>query len=116
MESTKEDHVSGPGIHAFCLTRWAVHANADDSILSNYSDLTKLWEKWLGAEKLDPDVMSQIIGVQSQMSSYNLLFGLHLFLEILRLTDNLSRNLQKPTLSAADGQSTASLTVKHWSL
>ena len=55
---------------------------------------------------------SWIIGVQSQMSSYNLLFGLHLCLVILQLTDSLSRTLQKPTLSAADGQSTPSLTVK----
>ena len=55
---------------------------------------------------------SRIIGVQSQMSSYNLFFGLHFCLAILRLTDNLSRTLQKQTLSAADGQSAASLTVQ----
>ena len=111
---TEEDHVSGLGIRAFCPTRWTIRANAIDSILSNYSDLNKLWEECLGAGKLDPDVKSRIIGVQSQMSSYNLLFGLHLCLGILRLrlTDNLSKTLQKPTMSAADGQSTASLTVK----
>ena len=112
MKSTEEDHVSGPGICALCPTRWTVHANAIHSTLSNCSDLSKLWEECLGAGKLDPDVKSRIISVQSQMSSYNLLFSLHLCLGILQLTDNLSRTLQTPALSAADGQSTVSLTVK----
>lgn len=112
LETGETQRDSNPGIRAFCPTRWTVRADAIDSILSNYSDLNKLWEECLGAGKLDPDVKSRIIGVQSQMSSYNLLFGFHLCLAILRLTDNLSRTLQKQTLSAADGQSVASLTVQ----
>lgn len=36
----------------------------------------------------------------------------YLCLAVLRLTDNLSRTLQKQTLSAADGQSAASLTIE----
>eukprot|EP00117_Sycon_ciliatum_P047270 scpid85379/ scgid33774/ len=46
------------------------------------------------------------------MTSFNLLFDRHLCLAILRLTDNLSRTLQKKTLSTADDQEPASLTVK----
>ena len=69
LESTEEDHVSRLSTHAFCPTRWTVRANAIDSILSSYSDLNKLWEACLDAGKLDPDVKSRIISVQSQMSS-----------------------------------------------
>ena len=46
------------------------------------------------------------------MYNYSVLFGLHLCLTILRLADNLSRTLQKQTLSAADGQAAATLTVR----
>ena len=72
LEIGERDHTSSPSIRAFCPTRWTVRADAIDSILSNYSDLNKLWEECLGAGKLDPDVKSRIIGVQSQMSSYSL--------------------------------------------
>eukprot|EP00117_Sycon_ciliatum_P045417 scpid51443/ scgid32647/ Zinc finger MYM-type protein 1 len=100
------------GIRAFCPTRWTVRADAIESILLNYNELNVLWEECLDGGKLDPDVKGRIIGVKSQLARYTLLFGLHLCLAILRLTDNLSRTLQKQTLSAADGQASAALTVK----
>ena len=61
--------------------------------------------------KLDSDVKGRIIGVQTQMSQYKLLFGLHLCKKILLINDNLSKTLQKQTLSAAKGQEIASLTI-----
>ena len=61
--------------------------------------------------RLDPDVKARIIGVQLQMSTFNLLFGLKLCERILKMTDNLSKTLQKGTLSAANAQHIASLTV-----
>ena len=45
------------------------------------------------------------------MSQYKLLFGLHLCKKILLITDNLSKTLQKQTLSAAKGQEIARLTI-----
>ena len=61
--------------------------------------------------RLDPDVKARIIGVQSQMSTLNLLFGLKLCERILKVTDNLSKTLQQSSLSAANAQHIASLTV-----
>ena len=51
----------------------------------------------------------RIIGVQTQMT---MLFGLQLSMKILKITDNLSRTLQKQSMSAAEGQSVDELTVK----
>ena len=61
--------------------------------------------------RLYPDVKGRIIGVKSQVVQYNLFFGLQLCKTILKITDNLSRTLQKQTMSAAAGQSVADLTV-----
>ena len=45
------------------------------------------------------------------MSTFNLFFGFKLCERILKITDNLSRTLQKTSLSVADAQHIASLTV-----
>ena len=45
------------------------------------------------------------------MSTFNLLFGLKLCEKILKVTDNLSKTLQQSSLSAANAQHIASLTV-----
>ena len=46
------------------------------------------------------------------MTTFDLLFGLQLSMKILKITDNLSRTLQKKSMSAAEGQSVAELTIK----
>ena len=46
------------------------------------------------------------------MDTFNLLFGLHLSMKILKITDNLSRTLQTRSMSASEGQSVAELFVK----
>ncbi len=53
---------------------------------------------------LQPDVKGRIIGIQTQMSKFKLLFGLKLCERILLITDNLSKTLQNQSLSAAEGQ------------
>ena len=45
------------------------------------------------------------------MLHYNTLFGLQLSKKILKITDNLSRTLQKQAMSSAEGQAVAKLTV-----
>ena len=100
------------GIRTFCPTRWTVRGDAIESILVNYSTLGILWEECLhSATRLDPDVKARIIGVQCQMLTFNLLFGLKLCERILKMTDNLSKTLQNSSLSAAMAQHIASLTV-----
>jgi len=45
------------------------------------------------------------------MSKFNVLFGLKLCVRILKITDNLSKTLQKDSLSAAEAQDVTKLTV-----
>ena len=51
--------------------------------------------------------------MKSQMSNFNVLFGLKLCERILKITDNLSKTLQKQlqSLSAAETQHTTALSV-----
>ena len=107
----EKDHAEGTGIRSFCPTRWTVRADSIVSILKNYEVLKKLWDECLES-KLVPEVKGRIIGVKAQMSTYDMLFGLKLSEKILKLTDNLSRTLQKQTLSAAEGHSVAKMTIK----
>ena len=99
-----------PGIRTLCPTKWTVRGNFIGSILENYLVLKQLWEECLEA-KLEPDVKGRIIGVNTQMSKYCLLFGLKLCERILKITDNLSMALQTESLSAAEAQSIAADTI-----
>ena len=111
IENPAEEE-SGPshGIRSFCPTRWTVRGDAIESILDNYEALQRLWDECLET-KLEPDIKGRIIGVQTQMLHYNTLFGLQLGKKILKITDNLSRTLQHQSMSAAEGQAVAELTV-----
>ena len=53
--------------------------------------------------------VSLVTGVKAQMEKFDFLFGLCLGDWILRHTDNLSKTLQSPSLSAADNQQLAQL-------
>ena len=94
-----------------CLTRWTVRGDAIESIMEHYDTLSQLWDECLET-RLDPNIKGRIIGVQTQMTTFDLLFGLQLSIKFLKITDNLSRTLQKQSMSAAEGQSVAELTIK----
>ena len=94
----------------FCPTRWTVRGDAIESILVNYNNLNVLWEECLEIN-LQPDVTGRIIGVQTQMQQFSLLFGLKLCERILNITDNLGKTLQKKSLLAAEAQHVTELTV-----
>jgi len=81
-----------------------------DSIENIYDNLKQLREECL-ENNLQPDVKGRVIGVQSQLAQFDLLFGLKLYHHILKITDNLSKTLQKGSLSAAEAQHVAALTV-----
>ena len=99
------------GIRAFCPTRWTVRGDAIASIIKNYEILKRLWDECLET-KLDPDIKGRIIGVKIRMSQYRLLFGLHLCKKLFLITDNLSKTLQKQSLSAAEGQEVSKLSLQ----
>ncbi len=54
---------------------------------------------------------SRIRGVASCMQSFDFFFGVLLSELILRHSDNLSKTLQSPKVSAAEGQSIAKMTL-----
>ena len=103
--------VASTGIRAFCATRWTVRAAAVASIIDNYRTLLQLWDECLET-KLDADVKCRVIGVRSQMLVYKLLFGLELSNKILRITDNLSKTLQTQSMTAAEAQKIAEISVQ----
>ena len=71
----------------------------------------ELWENCL-EEKLDSETKSRIIGVKSQMGTFEYYFGQHPEFLIFVHTDNWSRSLQGTQESAAQGQTITSMTVK----
>nr|XP_011435340.2 zinc finger MYM-type protein 1-like [Crassostrea gigas] len=99
-----------PGFRVLCPSRWTVRALSLNSVLENYSVLQSLWETCYECTK-DYVICSRIIGVKTQMQSFDVLFGVSLGYEILRHTDNLSRTLQKKDLSAAEGQHITELSL-----
>ncbi len=100
-----------PGIRVLCPTRWTVRAEALHSILANYEVLQMLWEESLDFVK-DTEMRSQIQGVSSCMMSFDFFFGVSLGELLLKHSDNLSKTLQASSMSAAEGQKIADMTVR----
>ena len=60
---------------------------------------------------LDSEIKARIIGVEAQMNDFNFLFGVSLGALILTHSDNLSKALQKSSMSASEGQYLAKLAL-----
>lgn len=99
-----------PGFRVLCPTRWTVRAASLQSVVDNYEVLLHVWQEALGGS-LDGEMRARIIGVETQMMTFDFLFGVLLGSLILRHSDNLSKTLQHKTMSAAEGQHIAKLTV-----
>ena len=100
-----------PGLRVLCPTRWTVHADSMESVISNYAVLQAMWDDAADIVR-DTDTKARIRGVAAQMDSFEYFFGLVLGEMLLRHTDNLSRSLQNKKCSAAEGQTVAQMTVK----
>ena len=100
-----------PGFRVLCPTRWTVRANSLQSVLDNYSVLQELWEE-AKDKASDPSMKARIIGVQAQFRKFQYFFGVLLGELLLKHSDNLSKTLQSPKLSASEGQQIAAMTVK----
>ena len=79
--------------------------------MNNYEVLLLLWEECKDS-KLDSETRTKIIRVEMQMLSFELLFGVSLGALILSHSDNFSKTLQHVSLSAAEGQHMAKLTLQ----
>ena len=98
-------------ISKLCVTRWTVRATTSMKVLSNYAQLMKLWEICL-QETLTREVRSRIIDCQFQMKLFKFFYGMHLPYKLYLITDNLSKSLQKESMSAIEGQKIAQMTLK----
>lgn len=117
MRNTKLDEIRSEtknesrGIHAFCPTRWTVRGEALASILNNFKELMDLWEWSLGVFH-DTDIKARIRGATALMPTFDFVFGCALGELLLKQTDNLSRTLQDPSMSAAEGNALAQDVIK----
>ena len=61
--------------------------------------------------QIDSEMKARIISIETQMLTFNFLFGTSLGTLILQHRDNLSTSLQHDTITAAEGQQLAKLTM-----
>ena len=58
-------------------TRWTVRVVSLQSILDNWDVYQELWDEILEG-RVDPEVRVRVVGVQTQMQSFNFFFGMQL--------------------------------------
>ena len=80
-----------PGFRVLCPTRWTVRAASLQSVIDNWIPLQELWDESLETN-LESEVKSRVIGVKHQMGTFDYYFGVSLGAQILRISDNLSKN------------------------
>ena len=100
-----------PGFRVLCPTRWSVRAASLRSVIENWIPLQELWDESLETN-LESEVKSRVIGVKHQMGIFDYYLGVSLSVQILRISDNLSKTLQNVHISASEGQAVSSLTAK----
>ena len=65
--------------------------------------LKNLWDWWL-SEYGESDIKARVIGIKTQMKSFNFFFGIRLGHLVLSHSNNLGRTLQTPKISAVEAQ------------
>ena len=84
------------------------------STVENYPALKELWA-WSLDNCSDTEMKARIRGVDYHIMKFYFFYGLALGECIRRHADSLSTTLQRSKMSAAEGQSIASMTVNTWS-
>ena len=111
MKSQSEDDSKTQKIALLCPTRWTVRAKSLNSIITNYSFLQDLWQRSL-ENCTDTEMKARIRGVETYMNNFDFVYGVLLGELVLGHSDNLSRTLQDPKLSAVQAQDRANKTVE----
>ena len=107
-DATGDNH--SPGVRVLCPARWTVRADSLASIISNYAALQHTWEEAIDVVR-DTETKARIGGVSAQMTKFDFLFGMILGEMLLRHSDNLSKTLQKKSISAAEGQHVGKMVI-----
>ena len=100
-----------PGFRVLCPTRWTVRAEPMKRILDNWVALQQVWDESLDGN-LEPEIESRIFGVKSQMTTFDCFYGVTILQLVLRDSDNLSKTLQKSSLTSCQRKEIADLTLK----
>ena len=93
------------------LTRWTVKGESFGRIISNYSVIYQALKESCENET-KADMKSRINGVMYQMRQFDFFFSISLAKELLLITDNLAKLLQKKDLSALEGKELYLITAK----
>ncbi|KAG7176606.1 Zinc finger MYM-type protein 1-like 6, partial [Homarus americanus] len=109
-EDMKEDSKESSDLYMLCPRRWTVRAKALTCVTENYSLLKELWS-WSLDHCTDTQMKTIIRGIYAHMLQFDFFFGLTLAEYLLQHADSLSTTLQKQSLSAAEGQSVAALSI-----
>ena len=78
------------GFRVLCPTRWTVCHETLSSIMSSYETFFAFWKEIL-EDRLDSETRAHVHGLNSQMKTLNIYFGLKLLQTVLMHADNLSR-------------------------
>ena len=89
MEFKSEPEEKTNDITKLSQTRWTVRATCLQRVIDNYEALMKVWIHCLDNGKMESELKGRIIGVKTQMESFELYFGLHLGGLLYSHTDNL---------------------------
>ena len=94
-----------------CPTRRTVQANSLKSVLDNYEVLRGIWDE-AQSGNLDSEIRARRSSVDAQMNTSDFLFCISLGHIFLGHADNLSKTLQLKSISVAEGQRLAKLTLE----
>ena len=100
-----------PGFRTLCPTRWTVRAVSLQSVIDNFAVLQELWDEALDVST-DSEARARIGGVKANMKTFDFVFGLVLGQRLLAHTDNLSKTMQSPKMTASEAQHVADLTCQ----
>ena len=81
------------------------------SISENWVAFQSTWEAARQATK-DTEMKARIIRIASQMKRFDYFFGIELGQKCLKMVDNLTRSLQRATISACESQEIVRKTVQ----
>ena len=98
-------------MHTLCPTRWTVRGDALAAFVDNYIGLMDLWD-WSRQATSDTVIKSRLQGVKAVTSTFQFLFNFSHGKIILKQADHLSKTLQNPSISAAQGQEIAHLVIE----
>ena len=72
-----------PGFRVLCTTRWTVKTKSVESILDNWVALQQVWDESHGGN-LEQETKGRIIGVKSQMTTFDYFYGVTVLQLVLR--------------------------------